>query len=161
MSHLYELTQDYLKALDFLTDPNNEVDTQTAVDTIESLDGTLEDKILNVARMITSLEYDAAAIKEVSVRQSDRAKVVENRAKGLREYLLTNMQATGLDKASASDILVSIAKKPASVKILDEGLIPPEFVRHKTETMPDKAAIKNAGGCPGAVIESGYRVSIK
>ena len=33
---LYELTTSYMQALDFLTDPENEIDQQTAIDTIES-----------------------------------------------------------------------------------------------------------------------------
>lgn len=161
MNHLYELTGHYIKALDFLTDPENEIDTQTAVDTIESLDGEIDDKILNVARMIAMLEHEAAGIKEVSRRQSDRAKSVENRAGWLREYLLSNMQASGHNKASANDIVVSLAKTPASVKVINESQIPPEFWKEKIEVSIDKTAIKNAGGCSGVSIETGYRVSIK
>ena len=86
MSHLYEMTQEYLKALDFLTDPNNEVDTQCAIDTIEALEGGMADKILNTARMIATLEAEAEAIKAVAKRQADRAKNVENRAQWLRDY---------------------------------------------------------------------------
>ena len=160
-SSLYELSKNYINALDFLTDPEQDIDKQTAVDTIESLDGELEDKITNVARMIATLEHQAAGVEEVAKRQKERAKALSAKADWLRDYLKTNMQATGHDKVEALDISVKLAKTPASVKIIDEALIPDEFWRVKTETVVDKTAIKNAGGCDGAVIESGVRVAIK
>ena len=161
MQHLYELSDHYIKALDFLTDPENDIDQDTAIDTIESLDGELDDKIANVARMIASLEHQAAGIKEISVRQADRAKSIANKAAWLRDYLKENMQRTGHDKVEALDISVKLAKTPASVKVIDESAIPTEFMRQTIKIEPDKTAIKNAGGCPGAVIETGLRVEIK
>lgn len=158
---LYELSQNYINALDFLTDPEQDIDQQTAVDTIESLDGELDDKIANVARMIATLEHQADGIEEVAKRQKERAKAIANKAAWLRDYLKDSMQKTGHDKVDALDISVKLAKTPASVKVTDEALIPEEFWRIKTETVVDKTAIKNAGGCAGVVIETGIRVAIK
>lgn len=158
---LYELSKNYINALDFLTDPEQDIDQQTAVDTIESLDGELDDKITNVARMIATLEHQADGIEEVAKRQKERAKAIANKAAWLRDYLKDSMQKTGHDKVDALDISVKLAKTPASVKIIDEALIPDEFWRVKTETVVDKTAIKAAGGCEGVVIETGLRVAIK
>lgn len=161
MNPLYELSDNYIKAMDFLTDPENEIDMQTALDTIEGLDGELDEKIVNVAKMVVQLEHDASGVKEVAKRQADRAKAIESKAEWLREYLKRNMQRTGKDKVEALDIAVKLAKTPPAVKILEEKDIPSEFWREKFERLIDKTAIRNAGGCPGAVIESSYRVSIK
>ena len=158
---LYELSQNYVKALDFLTDPENDIDQITAVDTIESLDGELDDKIANVARMIVMLEHQADGIDEVAKRQRDRAKAIENKSAWLSDYLKESMQRTGHDKVDAADIAIKLAKTPASVKIMDESAIPSVFWREKIERVVDKTARKAAGGCPGAVIETGLRVAIK
>ncbi len=163
--NLYELTEHYLRALDFLTDPENEIDQQTAVDTIESLDGELDDKLINVGRVIANLEAAADNIKAAEKRQADRRKSLENKAAWLREYLVKNMAATGHNKVSADDIALSLAKLPGSVQIEDETAIPASFWQEKIEKVLDKKAISEAikagEKIPGAVLKTGFRVAIK
>lgn len=159
---LYEMTGQYLEALDFLTDPANDIDQQTATDTMEGLDGSIDDKMLNVGRFIVELEHQAEGIKAAMDRMAARRKTAENRAQWLKDYLKSSMEQTGKHKLSDSDIAVSLAKLPPSVIVEDESLIPAEFRRTKTEISIDKTAIKQAGGCPGCRVESaGYRISIK
>ena len=160
MNTLYELTTNYLQALDYLTDPENEIDKETALDTIESLDGTIDDKMLNVGRFITSMEAQAGAIEAIEKRQKARRQALSNKAAWLRDYLNTAMTATGKDKVSANDIIIKLAKLPISVQVDDESEIPDEFWR--IERSIDKVLIKAAGGCAGVRIESaGFRVAIK
>ena len=160
MNTLYELTTNYLQALDYLTDPENEIDKETALDTIESLDGTIDDKMLNVGRFITSMEAQAGAIEAIEKRQKARRPALSNKAAWLRDYLNTAMTATGKDKVSANDIIIKLAKLPISVQVDDESEIPDEFWR--IERSIDKVLIKAAGGCAGVRIESaGFRVAIK
>jgi hypothetical protein len=159
---LYELTQEYISALDFLTDPENEVDNQTMLDTLEGLSGSLEDKMLNVARVIETIEAEALAIEAVEKRTKSRRIHMGNKAKWMRDYLISSMLETGLDKASDADITIKLARLPASVNVIDETLIPEEFWRVFTDKSINRSLIKENGGCPGATIESnGYRVSIK
>ena len=160
MNTLYELTTNYLQALDYLTDPENEIDKETALDTIESLDGTIDDKMLNVGRFITSMDAQASAIEAIEKRQKARRQALSNKAAWLRDYLNTAMTATGKDKVSANDIIIKLAKLPISVQVDDESEIPDEFWR--IERSIDKVLIKAAGGCAGVRIESaGFRVAIK
>ncbi len=160
MNTLYELTSNYLQALDYLTDPENEIDKETALDTIESLDGTIDDKMLNVGRFITSMDAQASAIEAIEKRQKARRQALSNKAAWLRDYLNTAMTATGKDKVSANDIIIKLAKLPISVQVDDESEIPDEFWR--IERSIDKVLIKAAGGCAGVRIESaGFRVAIK
>lgn len=163
---LYELTGQYLEALDFLTDPANEIDQQTAIDTMEAMDGSIDDKMLNVGRFIVELEHQAEGIKKAMDRMAARRKTAESRAQWLRDYLKSAMESvmehTGKHKVSDVDIALSLAKLPPSVIVEDENLIPDEFKRTKTEISIDKMAIKQAGGCPGCRVESaGFRISIK
>jgi hypothetical protein len=162
---LYKLTEHYLQALDFLTDPENEIDQQTAIDTIESLDGKIDDKFLNVAKALANYEAEAEAIKAVEKRQQERRKALENKASWLRDYLKRNMEATGHNKVSDSEISVSLAKTPTSLQIDDETAIPPEFIKTKVETSIDKNAladaIKQGLDLPGVRLQTSFRVAIK
>jgi hypothetical protein len=159
---LYQLSQEYTEALNFLSDPENDIDPICIKDTLEGLSGALDDKILNVSRFINSLELEAEAVEKIELRQRDRKQKLENTAHRLRAYLIENMQMTGHTKLKADDVEVKLAQLPASVQILDEKLIPPQFWKETVTRAISKADIKNAGGCPGTVIESkGYRVSIK
>ncbi len=158
---LYQLSQNYDQALDFLTDPENDVDTQTALDTLEGLDGEINDKIISVAKMIVMLDHDAEGIKAVAKKQAERAKALEQKASWLRDYLKDNMLRIDHTKVENSEISVKLATTPPSVKIIDEALIPEEFWRTKTEIAVDKVLIKSVGGCPGTVIETGFSVRIK
>lgn len=159
---LYEIGARYLAALEFLTDPESDIDESTFRDTLEGIGGEFQDKALNVAKYISQLEAMAESTGAVAKRQAERAKTMENKADRLRAYLLEQMQITGVIRAQDAEIAISLAKLPPSVKILDESEIPSTFIRTKTTYEPDKKAIKEAGGCPGAVIVPGqFRVSIK
>lgn len=159
---LYELKNEYLKALDFLTDPENEIDAITCADTMEALDGALDDKLLNVGRFISTIEAEAEAIEAVELRMRNRRQTLENKAGWLRDYLQTSMHVTGHDNLKAPDIAIKLARLPASVIVTDEILIPTQFWKETVTRTVSKQDIKSAGGCPGVVIESkGYRVSIK
>jgi hypothetical protein len=159
---LYELSTDYIQALDFLTDPEISCDLQTTLDTLEGLSGELDDKLLNVGRFISTIEADAEAIKKVENRQKARRQALENKALWLRDYLQSNMDRTGRELLHAPDIALSLAKLPPSVVVTNEELIPPAFWKETVTRAIDKLKIREAGGCPGAVIESkGYRISIK
>lgn len=159
---LYELTQEYIEAMDFLTDPENEIEYQTIADTFEGIDYTIEQKITSTAKVITMLKNLAGDIEEVEKKQRERRKSIESRVENLKNYLIGSMQATGKDKVETPEILVKLAKKPASVAIVDESLIPEQFWRVKEVRDINKTDIKNAGGCPGAeIITDAYRLAIK
>lgn len=157
---LYELSSTYLEALDMFTDPDQDIDQQTIIDTLESLDDELDSKLINVGKFILSLENQADGIAQAEKRMGDRRKALANKADWLRDYMKSQMERTGKTKLSSPDISLSLAKLPPSVIIDNEDIIPFEFLRSKIE--PNKSLIKAAGGCPGARVESvGFRVSIK
>jgi SpoVK/Ycf46/Vps4 family AAA+-type ATPase len=161
--NLYDLKNQYLDFLNFVTDPDNEsIDKQVIADTLEALDGVLDDKLINTARVISSIELEAEAIEAVELRLRNRRQALENKAGWLRSYVIENMQATGHTRIEMADISMKLAKLPASVQVIDESKIPAEFWKETVTRAISKADIKSAGGCPGTVIESkGYRVSIK
>lgn len=162
---LYQLSTDYLYALDFLTDPENEVDSQTIADTLESLG--LEDKAINVAKFLRNMEATAEAIKAAETEMAKRRKTLESRVMWLKGYIKQNMEQTGITKIECPYFKLSIAKNPASLDLFDEAAIPSEYKSTETVVIEhiDKAAIKAAlssgENVPGARITNGTRLAIK
>ncbi|MGZ5013148.1 MAG: siphovirus Gp157 family protein, partial [Methylobacter sp.] len=76
---LYELSTNYLQALDFLTDPEMDLPIEAVNDTLEALGGELEDKAINVAKFFRNMEATAAAIKSAEADMAKRRKALENR----------------------------------------------------------------------------------
>jgi len=163
---LYEMTGQYLEALDFLTDPANAVDQQTAVDTMENMDAPIEEKMLNVGRFILEMEHQSEGIKAAIDRMAARKKAIDNRAEWLKGYLKAAMEQTGKTKVSDAYTALALAKNPPHVVIEDEELIPEFFKSMKEVWTIKKADIKEAlkagQECPGARIDDGgFRISIK
>ena len=61
MATIYELTSDYLNLLELAEDPD--IDEQAFLDTLEGIEGALEDKADNYAKCMRMLEADAKGIK--------------------------------------------------------------------------------------------------
>ena len=60
MSTLYELTGNYVTLMDMLDDP--EVDPITLMDTLDAVEGELDEKAENYGRIIRNLEAEAKAL---------------------------------------------------------------------------------------------------
>jgi hypothetical protein len=162
---LYELSNQYLQALDALTDPEADIPMQAITDTLEGIEGQLQDKAVNVAKFLRNLEAFAEAIKEAEEQMARRRKAFESRARWVRDYLKTNMEDCGITKIESPWFCLSIQKNPAAVEILNEAAIPEEFKQEVVTVKIDKAAIKEAIGAGreirGARIVNGTRLSIR
>lgn len=162
---LYQLSHEYLNALDFLTDADNAIEPQVIHDTLEALEGELQEKVVNVAKFIRNLETTTEAIKAAETDMAKRRKTLEQRVTWLKGYLKSNMETTGINKIECPYFKLSIAKNPASVDVLDETQIPESFKRIETVVNVDKNAIKaaiNAGlAVEGVRLVNGTRLVIK
>ncbi len=162
---LYELSQNYMQALDFLTDPEADLPIEAINDTLEGLSGELEDKVINVTKFLRNMEATAEAIKAAEDAMAKRRKALENRAKWLKSYLKCNMEHTGISKIECPFFKLSIQKNPDSVNITDEAAIPEQFKEQVISWKIDKTAIKetikNGQVIPGAELVNGTRLVIK
>ena len=61
MANIYEIVSDYLKIMQMMEDP--ELDPQTLADTMEGIEGELEIKAENYAKVMKNLEGDINSIK--------------------------------------------------------------------------------------------------
>lgn len=165
MTALYELAHQYRADLESLADMD--LDDQTLADTLEGLSGDLEIKAQNVVMFTRNLEATAAAIKDAEAQMAARRKALENRAAGLRRYVLESMQHAGVSKIECPLFKVAVRENPASVEIYEPGLIPSEYMRQPEPppATPDKAAIKAAiaagAEVPGAKLTRGVRLEVK
>lgn len=147
---LYEIAAEYRAAADKLAD--SDLPDEVITDTLESLQFPVVDKATNVAMVIRELESNAKAIKEAASAMMDRAKAQENRANHIKQYLLSNMLATGFTKIDSPYFSISIRNNPESVVIDAESQIPQDYMREVPATYsPDKTLIKKA-------IQDGFEV---
>jgi hypothetical protein len=160
---LYELSADYLAALDALAEIED-LPPEAIADTLEGLAGPWEDKALNVGRYIRNLEAEAAAIEEAKKRMDARAKATANQAARLKAYLKGELERTGL-KPKAPDLALRLQNNPQSVSIDDAALIPEEYRRTETvETILKAeigAALKAGQAIPGARLVRSQRLVIQ
>ncbi len=96
MSTLYELTEQYQTLMELAYDP--EVDEQTLQDTMEGIEGEIEEKADGYARIIFSMKADIEAMRAEEDRLFNRRKALENRKKQMIDTLEANMRAMGKKK---------------------------------------------------------------
>lgn len=161
---LYTLTAEYMAVAQALSETN--LDPQTIADTLEGLSGDLEAKSVNVAKFVRSLEATAEQIKLAEKEMADRCKAIENRAKGIRDYLLNNMQACGISKIESPWFVLSVKQNPPAVVIDDEASIPADYLReipaiHEPDKTLIKQALKDGFAVPGCRLQAGVRLEIK
>lgn len=163
--NLYEISSNYLQALDFLTDPELDLPIEAINDTLEGLSGELEDKAVNVAKFLRNMESTAKAIKEAETEMAKRRKALESRVKWLRAYLKINMEACGISKIECPFFKLAVQKNPDAVNITDENAIPEQFkeqvITWKISKTAIKDAIKAGAPVPGAELTAGTRLVIK
>ena len=140
---LYELTNDYTELLQMAEDPG--IDEQAFLDTLEGIEGALEDKADGYAKVIRNLEADAAACDAESKRLRNKKQTIENNIKRMKSALQFAMQMTGKTKFKTALFTFGIRKNPVSV-VIDAANVRdfPEQYIIESEPILDKKALKDA-----------------
>lgn len=136
MSNLYQLTNDYETVLNMLYD--EDADEEMILDTLESIEGEIEDKADNYAKIIKELEAKQNARKEEAKRLTESAKLFENRVKALKSNLFNSMKATGKTKFATDLFSFNIAKNGGKQTLTIDGEVPEEYTKTITENDTDK-----------------------
>jgi DNA repair ATPase RecN len=137
MTALYELTDQYNKALTELLDIEG-LDDESFNDTMEALELELEDKLFNTAAYMQNIEADAKALKEAEDRIKARRIIIENKAKRLKEYVRFNLELSGIPKIERAEFKLSLRKGVKSVNVKEESLVPEKYIVTKTIKSVDK-----------------------
>ena len=140
---LYELTNDYMELLQMAEDPD--IDEQAFADTLEGIEGALEDKADGYAKVMRMLEADAKGIRAEEDRLSARRKTIENNIKRMKQSLQYAMEATGKTKFKTQLFSFNVQNNPASVVMDEQDIenIPERFLKYKDPDI-DRKAIKDA-----------------
>lgn len=136
MSNLYQLTNDYETVLNMLYD--EDADEEMILDTLEAIEGEIEDKANNYAKIIKELEAKQNARKEEAKRLTESAKVFENRVKALKSNLFNSMKATGKTKFATDLFSFNIAKNGGKQTLTIDGEVPEEYTKAVIENDTDK-----------------------
>lgn len=114
---LYELTEQYEEVINLLYD--GETDEQTIMDTLESIEGEIEDKADSYAKIIKTMVAEAEVIKGEEDRLHSRRMSLENRAKWLKSTLQANLEFIGKTKFKTELFSFSVSpnggKQPLSI----------------------------------------------
>lgn len=160
---LYEISQDYSHALVELE--QLDLPEEAVRDTLEGLQGELEQKAVNVAAFIRNLENTASGIKEAEQAMAKRRRAIENRIKAVKDYLLSNMVHTGIQKIESPWFVLGVRKNPPSVVVEDLEALPSQYRQEVITVKPDKVGIKGAlkdgQPVPGAHLINGVSLSIR
>jgi hypothetical protein len=146
---------------------SGDIPAEQIADTLEALEGDLQEKAVNVAAFTRNLDATASAVREAAKAMLARAERIEKRAESIRAYLLFNMQASGITKVESPWFTLAIRKNPPSVVVDDDAQIPPEFIVQPPPPAPrpDKAAIgralKAGTVVPGCHLFQNERLEIK
>ena len=93
MTALFTIVESYRADLDALN--AMDIDAATYADTLDGMQGELQDKLRAVIAYSLDLEIEATGAASASRRMKERAESIANRVKWLREYALRAMEATG------------------------------------------------------------------
>lgn len=165
MTSLYNIAAEFRQQLAALADLD--LPPEAVADTVEGMAGEVEQKLRAVIAYSLELDILAAGAADAAKRMQDRAKGLQSRVDWLRSYALNAMQATGIGEVSTDEFAAKVAKKPPSVNITDQALIPAAYMRtpEPPPPAPDKKAIadaiKTGAVIPGAELLQGFRLAIK
>lgn len=136
---LYDLTGDWQTVMDMLEDPN--ADIQAIQDTLESIEGEIEDKADHYAMMIRQLIYDAKAIEAEEKRLFERRQSINNNVRWMKQRLEAAMRITGKTKFKTALFSFGIQANPASIVIDNAAAVPRTFLIPQPPQL-DKEALK-------------------
>jgi len=165
MTALYTITEQF-KELAALAETADEDLAVALRDTMEGIEGEFQEKGKAIAMVALNIDGDLEAIQSQIDRLTERKRVITNRRESLKEYLRTNMEASGITKITHPLFTITCGKGKPQVVIDDEKAIPDDYVNVKVTSAPDKAAIakaiKEGIEVPGAHTEIGKSsISIK
>ena len=139
---LFDLTGEYLQALDVLTDP--EIDEQVVSDTLEGLLGAIEVKSEGYIGVLNRLDMELTACKKHEQEWKARKQIRENAIKRLKKALTDTMVAIDKTEIAAGDVKIKLVNNGGLLPLIvdEDAEIPDRFKKIIYET--DNTLIRKA-----------------
>ena len=157
---LYELAQNYAQLLETA----EEMESDALVDTLESLQDAIEEKAENIAKLVKNLEADVKIIKEEEQRLAERRRAIEVKIERLKAYLQKQLETAGIEKVKRPTITVAIQSNPPSVDVIDEKVIPSDFLIPQAPKVDKRSILerlKKGEAIPGVTLKQTKGVRIR
>ena len=135
---LYEITSGFPALME-----NEEITDEDKKKIEDELVVLLQQKSQNIIGYTKNIELTINAMKEEEKRIADNRKALENKMVRFKDYVKECMEKNGITKKEKGLGTLSIAKRPASVEIVNEDEIPSEFKQEVVTVKIDKTKIKN------------------
>jgi hypothetical protein len=126
MGSLYELTKEFMDAMDNINDlieDGLEISEHAYTDTLEMLQMPLEEKVENIVKHMKTLEALADAKKLEAKRLSESASVDLKKAERLKNYMADNLKNAGIKDLQAGVFNLKFRKGTEVVQV-DETKTP-------------------------------------
>lgn len=163
--NLYQIASEYKSVINDLVDEETGEISETSLELLNQMSGDFNNKGLAIASLIQNIDAERSAIANAKKAMADRESRIANRVKALKSYLQTNMERSGITEISCAEFEIKLKKCPVSVDVLDEKLIPEEFLRVKTVTDVDKvklkAALQSGVEIQGAALKNNMSLQIR
>jgi hypothetical protein len=137
MGTLYELKSEYIQLREMAGDPD--ISPEALRDTMDAINGELEDKADGYAKVIRELEAEEAGLDAEIKRLQARKSAVSGNKGRIKDALESAMRETGKLKFKTALFSFGIQKNPPSVAILSEN-IPLDYLV-VPDPQPDKKRI--------------------
>lgn len=161
---LFDLTGEYLQALDVLTDP--EIDEQVVSDTLEGLLGAIEVKSEGYIAVLNRLDMELTACKKHEQEWKARKQIRENAIKRLKKALTDTMVAIEKTEIAAGDVKIKLVNNGGLLPLIvdEDAEIPDRFKKiiYETDNSLIRKALDNGEDLPFARYgERGKGIRIK
>ena len=162
MASIYEITDKYRFIQQMIEEGTP---PEVFAEALQSVDGELTEKLENYASVIKNIESDIVGIKAEEGRLAERRKAMENSIKRMKENMQSAMEVAGQTKVKGEKFNFTVQKNPPSLKVLDENLVPREYVEVEEVIKIDKKAIlhelKAGVEISGVEIQQGESIRIR
>ena len=160
MRKLFDIEADIREALENLEVDEDGCVTIESFGKLEALKEERERKLENVALFYKETLVEVEALKEEARKLTERARIAQNRADGLKAYLVSSLNGEELKTAR-----VAVTYRKSQSVDIDEELLPKKYFVRKVEEKPDKKAIlehlKNGKRILGAELIEKRNIQIK
>ena len=166
--NLYQLTSNYMQIIEL----SNQLDEETFLDTLESIEEPLAMKMANYVKVIRSIEGDIEMIDKEVKRLAELKASKNNTIARLKQTLLDSVEIVGEvnPKTGGKKLVVKddpfvksiySQKNPPCAQVLEEDKIPEDYKVKQPDKVDSKAilaAYKEDIEVPGVVINQGIGI---
>ena len=141
MANIFELNAQMAEFQRLIAE-SDDLPEEVIRDTLEGLEGEIDEKIRGYAAVIKNIEGEIAAMKAAEKDIADRRKVLENKISRMKDVVDETMRAQGIDQINDPRFQIGYRRCPASVGVLNEEEIPDYLWVPQDPRLDKKAALE-------------------